>query len=372
MKIVPIIMLMLFLPTLSSAASKKCAGNYNKSVRLYMDGASFYSEGEDHYEKFKKNKTDVNSEILSNFFDKKQDHQKTRQDIINLVRHLNTAIEKTQKGNKTTKRGMNYGDKAIDYCYEDDSSDSDDAYSDAVKNYEIAERYLKQGTQRLQKETRADAADSYVAEKKSLLTFLIRMDETDAAIYLIENEDIDLDFVGEYEEPLITIAAERTAMVVAKALIDAGADIDQQNDNGYTALQIAGIIGDYELFTYLFNHKASPFLLDGFKRIAEYKDYNIANMIMLAREDKRIWQGLNLRQSDLKNGHGEIAAFLKNKGLMPINRAVKVVATVNGLKILQTDIDFVFKTIALPKFQSQNQGQDIPADQKSQHEKEIL
>ena len=151
MKIVPIIMLMILLPTLSLAVSQKCADNYNKSVRLYMKGASFYSDGEDNYEKFLESKIDINSEILSNFMDKKQDHQKARQDIINLVSYLNTALEKTQKGNDITKRGMDYGDKAIKSCFHDDSADSGDAYSDAVKNYKSALRYLNQGTQRLQK-----------------------------------------------------------------------------------------------------------------------------------------------------------------------------------------------------------------------------
>jgi peptidyl-prolyl cis-trans isomerase C len=50
----------------------------------------------------------------------------------------------------------------------------------------------------------------------------------------------------------------------------------------------------------------------------------------------------------------------------------QVVAKVNDEEILQSDVDNIITTFVLPQFQAQNPGQEIPAEQKLQLEKNII
>jgi peptidyl-prolyl cis-trans isomerase C len=50
----------------------------------------------------------------------------------------------------------------------------------------------------------------------------------------------------------------------------------------------------------------------------------------------------------------------------------KVLATVNGMEVVQSEVDFIFTSIVLPQIQVQLQGQELPAEQKMMIENNIL
>jgi len=375
MKIVPIIMLMIILPSLSIAASHKCADNHNKALHLYNEGKSIYDEGVENHNAFSTLEHETTSTFTMDLLFKREAEINYTENIITAVALLDTAISKTKLAKSKIEKSNYYAEKAKDYCYDDDYKSANGIHH---KSQIISARinrnlFGKEDELAIEHIGGEDffllSVPNYSLARYELLATLIRRRMTESAIYLIEHEDINLNYLPEGNHQLLIIAAQNGSSDIAKALLQNGADIDIQK-NGYTPLEIAGVSGNYDLFTTLFNLRASPFLLEGFHLKAKFLSCNLADLVKSSSYSKEL--GNDLPATRKLNEHQQILEFLTIKGLVQVCNLNPVVAKVNGEKIYQADIDFVFQTVVMPRFEEQNLGQKFPVDKKTQLKTEIL
>ncbi len=342
MKTVITILLVILLATPVLAAST-CDNNKEKASKLYVEAGDLVDEGNSYYKQY----FDALNELP--------------QGAGPALKFLNLAIEKARATKDKLLLGQRYIEKAQGACY-----DTDLLVANVIA--ETIGSAIKDVNKKLSTREVNDRSlvwtDYYVFEKYERLRVFIREKKTNAAIYWIENGNVDLNYRPESLDPLLIIAAKDGAVDIVKSLLAHGADIDIAKDD-YTALEIAGIRGDYAMFSYLFNKKASPFLLKGFKQKPLYRQCNFVDMVSLSASGENMVGKLNL-----VNEHDQILAFLNKQGMAQV--CSRVVATVNGNEVKQGDVNLVFAATVLPQFQAENPGQEVPVKFKQEAQGEIL
>ncbi|MCK4503569.1 MAG: ankyrin repeat domain-containing protein, partial [Desulfuromonadales bacterium] len=356
------ILLLIILPSLSLAASHRCAENYNDGVSLLNEGNGLFDEGNESLKAFYDLYTETTKTFhLNRLFNRPQQENST-DEIITAIKLHDSGLKITKKAKTKLERSIQYFKRAKKYCDDDD-------YDAAKRLYENANSAVSDVNESLFGSDR-DFALEYAGAKFELLASLIRITMTDTAIYVIENENIDLNHSPEVNRPLLIIAAENGATDIARALIINGADINIQNKNGYSAIEIAAISGDDQLFSSLFKLKASTFQLSGFNNIPKYKTCNLADMVHLSSYSDELRDFVS--GANKNSGHTIILEFLKAKGLTAVCNLNPLLARVNNDMISQNDIDFVFALKVAPEYYKQNPEQEMPASQKIKYEKDIL
>jgi len=342
MKTLLTILLVILLVT-PAFASSTCDINTEKASNLSVEGGELSEEGSSYYNQY--------LDALDG----------TPQDIKSALKLLNSAIVKARAAKDKYIESNYFIEKAQQSC---SGIDLSIANAVALHIQSAIESVNKELSPREVNDDSLIWTNQYVFEKYQCLSNFIHANKTNAAIYWIENGNINLNYRSETEDPLLIIAAKNGALDIVKSLVIHGADIDI-SENDYTALEIAGIRGDFAMFRYLFNKKASPFLLKGFKRNSLYNQCNFADLVNISANSGTMGGELTM-----SNEHNLILAFLKNQGLVPVFS--QVVATVNGQKIKKSDVNFVFVATVLPKFQAQNPGQEMPAELKNKIKNEII
>ena len=362
MKIFSFIMLSFFLVSPSFATSQRCVDNFNKSVNLYKEGRSLFIKGRENYQEFVK----LKDMVVRNKGRKRHVKFNRTEKALEAIELLNQAIAQTRSAKEKFMRGNNYNAKAQKYCDNED-------YATTKKDFGTSQEYLEKITKRLTGKNPSDATrfvPDYSTAKVDLLNGLIRYERTEVALHLIENEEINLnDNSREDKWTVLHTAVSRNNVDITKALVEAGANVNQQTRAGYTPLMLAAISGHDKLFSYLFEHNASPFLLTGFHTNNKYKNCNIADLTTLARTGKKL-EGSGLYPSDYLNGHQKILRYLRGKGLVPVCNLNPVVATVNGEKIFKSDVDVIFDHEILPQIEDSNQT--LSAEQETEIRSGIL
>ncbi|GEM_PF-166604 len=361
MKVFYFITLSFFFAVSSFAASQNCVDNFNKSIRLYDEGRSLFIEARENYEAFNK----LKDMVIRNKGRKRHSKFNRTEKTIEAIELLNQAIAKTREAKEKFRLGNNYNAKAQEYC-------DDENAAKAKQDFDTSQQYLEKITKRLTGQDPSQATSfipDYSTAKTDLLNDLIRYRKTQA-IYMIENEEIDLNSSSREDgwTPLHT-AVSQNDMDITKALVEAGANINQQSRDGYTPLMLAAINGNARLFSYLFEHNASAYLLTGFNADNRYKNCNIADLVIVAKTGKQL-EGSELYSGNYLDGHQEILGYLQDKGLVPVCSLDPVIATVNGEKIFKSSVDFIFAH----EFRSQieNSNQQLPAEQETKIRADIL
>ncbi|MCK4691236.1 MAG: ankyrin repeat domain-containing protein [Desulfuromonadales bacterium] len=323
MKIITIIIILLFtIPTLSLSASQRCADNFNEGLSLFKEGNNLYDAGnedlQDFYDLYRETTETFH---LNRLFNRPQQENST-DSIITAIKLHDVGFKKTKEAKTKFGRSIRYFKRAKKYCDDDD-------YDDAKSLYENANTAISDVNESLFGSGEGVTLE-YADAKFELLASLIRITITDTAIYVIENKNIDLNHIPKVNRPLLIIAAENGATEIARALIINGADIDIKNKNGYSAIEIAAISGDDQLFTSLFKQKASTFQLSGFNKIPKYKTCNLADMVQLSSYSEELREYLS--GANKNTGHTTILEFLKAKGLTPVCNLNPLLAKVNDKK----------------------------------------
>lgn len=361
MKNIFILFLLLTIPTLSLATSQRCADNYNAAANDYKAALEQYKSGEKLFNRYEELADKTTQQYTIDGVLNQREGKNYTQDIITAMGYLRDAITKTQDAVKSIEEGHRYNRKALDACYDDD-------YTDAKKNYSAGEALLSKCRAKLDIDAESLLVPNYAREPFELLSSVIRAKMADAAIYLIENEQIDLNYTPQENRPLLIIAAQNGATEIANALVANGVEVDIQK-NGYTPLAIAGVNGNIDLFTSLFQQKASPFLLDGFQSHPEYSSCNIADLVTLCSYSKRLDK--DLFSHSRADHHNQILKFLKEKELVPVCNLNKTVATVDGRAIKAYEVDTLFKN-ALKQAQENNPDLKLTQEQINTEKKRIL
>jgi tetratricopeptide (TPR) repeat protein len=309
MKIFYFITLSFFFVVSSFAATQNCVDNFNKSIRLYDEGRSLFIEARENYEAFNK----LKDMVIRNKGRKRHSKFNRTEKTIEAIELLNQAIAKTREAKEKFRLGNSYNAKAQEYCYDENAAK-------ARQDFDTSQQYLEKIAKRLTGKDPSQATSfipDYSTAKTDLLNDLIRYRKAQA-IYMIENEEIDLNSSSREDgwTPLHT-AVSRNDMDITKALVEAGANINRQTRQGYTPLMFATINGNDKLFTYLFEHNASPFLLTGFNADNKYKNCNIADLTTLAGAGQ-YFEGSEFETYYSLNRHQAILDYLQSKGLIPV------------------------------------------------------
>ncbi len=367
MKILSFIFLLSLCVTPSFATSQKCVDNYNKAHDLYKEGMELYGDAGDNYDSFKR----LKDMVTTGRWCKDQTKPDCFETTVEAVNLLNKALAQTREAELKFKRGDNYSTKAQEYCYGETAAKN-------RQNFDTSQNYLSQIKTRLTGIKGEDwdyFSRDYSRAKIDFLYDLIKNMQSKSAIYIIEHEDIDLNHkIDAKGWSFLHTATSYNALDIVKALIAAGADINQQTDQGYTPLMLAAIYGYDKLFSYFLEQGASPFQLTGFHTNDQYQNCNLADLVVLAKTGHSFdGSGFNLSMLDLfasVSNHQNILNDLQRKGLEPVCNLNPVIATVNGVDIFKSNVDAIFNLTIRP--QIKQSGQKLSAEQKTQFEMDIL
>jgi len=316
-------------PTFASATSTKCADNFNQALKMYREANSLYKQAKEEHDSLQELKTKLSVKQLKAHLANNDAQQQLRKETDQIIELIYSSIDKDRRALEIFKRAHRYNDRAQNYC----------SGSDRNKALEVRSG-AESAAKRIESQLDINNDDPFIAcyacEPFSFFQKMIITGSTDAAINMLKRKDFSVNLQPKDTTPLLITAAYRGRSRIAKALLDKDAVIDIQNDKKYTALELAGISGNAEMFTMLFERKASPFLLNGFHSHDEFANCNIADLVELSSYSKVLSK--EFWTLERKNQHNQIITYLKSKGLSPSCQLKKVVARVNGNDILQPEL----------------------------------